>query len=307
MVKRILLILLTFFLLESIYSANTSLRISSFTRNINLNYDLNGGAEIVQTLTLKHKGDALDYFLTYSSGDSGQWNNRQVSNSGSVLSYQVYSDSSKINVLKDLGDNPSANELITGSFAASGSFQFTTISYTIYVPIGQFDLAGVYNDAFDVTLYSGNLSAYTQEGSKTHGLKVTMPASLELSVTPTGIPFDDSSTSMNMNFGILQSGASRSADAVVRTNSPYSVLIQSDNGGLLTHMDSLIADTVPYTLLFNGSSTDLSGTTPIMIVSGATVTPWEGTRYPIDITINDFGMASEGYYSDSITITIQAQ
>jgi len=307
MVKKIIFLLFTFFLLENIHSATTRLRISSFTRIINLNYDLNGGAEIVQTLTLKHKGDAVNYFLTFSSGNSGQWSNRQVSKNSSVLSYQVYSDSSKINILKDLADNPSANEIISGSFAASGSFQFETITYTIYVPIGQFDIAGIYNDTFDVTLYSGDLSSYIQKASKRHRVKVTMPASLELSVTQTGIPFDDSSTSIDMNFGVLQSGSSRSADAVVRTNAPYSVFVLSDNQGTLNHSNPSVPDQVPYTFSFDGVLTDLSATTPVQVITGAAVTPWEGTRYPIEVTINDFGMASEGFYSDSITITIQAQ
>ena len=293
--------------LNNVYSANTSLRISSFTRNINLNYDLSGGAEIVQTLTVKHKGDALEYFVTFAYGQSGQWSNRIITNGGTSLNYQIYRDNTKIDILKDLADSPSSNEVIRGSFAQSGSFQFTTISYTVYIPAEQFDLAGIYSDTFDVTLYSGNLSSYIQKNSKTHSLKVTMPASLELSMTQSGNPFNDAATAVNMNFGVLYAGSVRSAEAIVRTNSPYSVLIFSDNQGNLMHSDSTVSDKVPYTLSFNGTLADLRGSTPSQIISGASVTPWEGTRYPLEVTIEDFGMASEGSYSDSITITIQAQ
>jgi len=307
MKKAIMTLLMTLYFLTSAFSANTSLRISSFTRNIKANYDLNGNIEITQSITLKHKGEALDYFLAISPGSSGLWNNRVVINGGNQLSYQIYRDSSKTDVLKSISDNPSANEIITGSFAQSGSFQFSTYTYTIYVPPGQFNLAGVYDDSFDVSLYSGNLSTYTLEGTKTHSLSVTMPTSLELSITPSGVPFDDTSFNMNMNFGILNVGSSRSADAVIRTNTPYSIFILSEKGGKLTHTDPLIADIVPYTFTFNGNTVDLTSPTAQQIITGATVTSWEGTRYPMNVTIGDYGMASEGYYSDNLTITIQAQ
>ncbi|MDA3812504.1 MAG: spore coat protein U domain-containing protein [Spirochaetaceae bacterium] len=307
MSKKILMLLLSLTVFTGLFSAPTSLKISSFTKNININYDLNGGVEVIQTLTLRHKGDALEYFLTFSSGTSGLWNNRVVSNSGNNLNYQIYRDSSKIDILKDINDNPAANEIISGSFAQSGGFQYTTISYSIHVPNGQFDLAGTYSDSFDVKLYSGNLASYISEGSKSFSLKVTMPTSLELSITYPGVSFDDTSTAMDLNFGILTAGSSRSADAVVRTNSPYSMFILSEKGGKLTHTDPMVTDIVPYTFSFNGGTIALSGTIPIQVISGATVTPWEGTRYPLNVKIGDFGMAAEGYYSDNIIITIQAQ
>ncbi|MBI9097421.1 MAG: spore coat protein U domain-containing protein [Spirochaetaceae bacterium] len=307
MKKKAVILIFAIFLLENIYSANTSLRISDFSRNITLNYDLKGGAEIIQTLTVKHKGDSRDFFLTFQSGSSGQWTNRTVVNGGSILNYQIYRDSSKIDILKDIPDNPSGTEIVSGSFPQSSTFQFITISYTIHVPTDQFDIAGVYSDTFDVILYSGNLSAYTQEDVKSHTIKVTMPASLELSITPTGVPFNETSTSVDLNFGILSAGSSRSADAVIRTNSPYSVLVLSENGGRLVHADPAISDIVPYTFLFNGTVTDLSGITPVQVVTGAAITPWEGSRYPMEITISDFGMAAKGQYSDNITLTIQAQ
>jgi hypothetical protein len=80
----------------------------------------------------------------------------------------------------------------------------------------------------------------------------------------------------------------------------------SQNGGVLRLADLTDTSTVPYGFTVNGNTAVLPAGVSTVVVAGATPTVLSGARYALAFTINDFGMASEGDYSDILTFTIAA-
>ncbi|MFP4362783.1 MAG: hypothetical protein ACLFR1_02815 [Spirochaetia bacterium] len=285
-----------------------TLRIQSISKNININYDFDNAVELVETISIRHRGDATNFFITFSAGNSGQYDPRLAVNAtADDIVYYMYDNTTNQNILKDLAANPGTNEVLSGSFPANSNWQTIDFTYTLYIPAGEFEAKDQYADDVVCTLYSGDLSNNRSEDNETIGLTIRTNTVTELSLRDTGLPFDANITSNSIDFGTLVIGETESCDVIARTNDVFSLSITSDNGSVMLPADTTDPSTVPYTLYFDGTPLTLSARTAVEVVTSAGPTDYAGFRYPVDITIGDFGMATEGLYTDTITVDMVAK
>jgi spore coat protein U-like protein len=288
-------------------SAQT-LRFGSYPATVSGTYSPDAGTVLTQTITIRHRGVACVYFVTFSAGQSGSFAARAARSGANSLSYQIYDSMTSRNVLKDLTANPSLSEVLTGSFAASGTTWTTqNLSYTVHLPAGQLPAAGTYTDTVSMELYVGTPASHgARQQRVTFSLSLVMNAALDVALVATGAPFSASSTSFTFDFGVLAAGGNRAADLVVRSNSLNTITITSANGGVLKNADASDTSQVPYQLLVNGSAITLPAGTPRPIATSAPATGYSGRRYGISAVIGSYGWATEGSYSDVLTIQAAA-
>jgi spore coat protein U-like protein len=280
----------------------------------NVAFTLDQEVIVTETVKVNHRGGAVEYFLTFSAGNSGDFTNRTLTEAGgAVMYYNIYDNAASRNILKDLSAQPSSSQVLTDSFTAAegGAGGGTTheLSFTVILDPNQFPLAGQYQDLITIEMYAGTPAAPEPGGPvDTTELNITaqMDSVMELSVVPDGALFDSARTSLTLDFGVMYPGTGRDADLLVRANSSYSVSISSANGGIMPIQDATDTSTVPYTLTANGAQLDLSAGTDVLIASGAGPTTENGDRYDLRVVIGEYGMATEGTYMDSLSITVAA-
>jgi spore coat protein U-like protein len=268
---------------------------------------------ISQTITVRKQKREIttDFFITFSPGLHGSFSDRVMETAeGSPMYYNIYDNSTSRTVLKDLTAQPTSSEVLSGSFDINDNTAMD-LSFVVILDMDQFPLAGTYLDEVAIELYGGspeNPDSPTPLDTTTMSLSATMDPVMEMSLVPEGGTFNPSINDLTLDFGILSVGDSRAADLLVRSNSTYSVLLRSANGGKMP-IQSDPADTseVPYLLSVNGNSLDLSGGTDQTAVPSAGPSTENGARYTLEVEILDFGMATEGLYSDILTITLMAQ
>jgi spore coat protein U-like protein len=285
-----------------------TLRFGSFPATVSGMYDPDAGTTLTQSIVIRHRNAACDYFVTFSAGQSGSFAARAATSGANSLSYQVYDDMTGRNVLKDLSANPSLAEVLSGYFAASGGTWTTqTKTYTVHVPAGQLPPAGTYTDSVQMEVWDGTpASPGTRDQRVTFTISIVVGPALDVALVATGGPFNKASTSVTFDFGTLAAGGTRAADLVVRANSLNTITISSANGGVLKNADPGDDSAVPYVLRVNGSPLALPAATPVPIASSAPATGFSGTRYAISTVIGTVGWATEGSYSDVLTIQAAA-
>src|SRR5271170_5427241 len=78
--------------------------------------------EYLQTVSFQVREDAngavCEYFVTLSAGQSGNFNQRKMSEMTNLLNYNVYTDSGKSSIFKAL-PTATQSEVISGSFPIS--------------------------------------------------------------------------------------------------------------------------------------------------------------------------------------------
>ena len=289
------------------------------TRSLTVNETFLPDQEIAvtQEIRLLHFGavqDRLDYFITFSTGSSGDFTNRSMTGStASVLYYNIYDDRVNRNVLMDLSVQPSPSNVLSGSITEEEAGRFVTItevSFVVLLDPDQFPEAGQYQDAVTLNLYLGtpeNPESSSSEDSIMMSLSAVMDTAMEMSIVPDGGVFDETSIDLLLNFGTLFAGDTREADLLVRSNSGYSVSIRSENRGEMLIQNPDDSSVVPYRLLSNGSLLDLSPGTDQILAVADDGTDENGNRYNLSFGILDFGMATEGIYSDVLTVTLSAR
>jgi len=271
-------------------------------------YTLDSELVIQATFTVRHRGAASSYFVTFSAGQSGSFDPRfAATTGGATLSYQLYDSSIARNILKDLSATPAPQEVLSGSFPDDSGWSSQDLSFVVVVPPGQFPQAGMYQDTITLTLYSGTLDSYAQKAQRTFRVSVTMPSITELSLVPPGAPFNASSTSSTLNFGILETGKTQVIDVLVRSNQLYSLSLVSQFGNALRIIDPTDTSEVPLQITINGNPVTLTPNVSYLVVTSASPTPYAGTRYALSFTIQDADFPTSGDYSCVLTFTLQAQ
>jgi hypothetical protein len=224
------------------------------------------------------------------------------------LNYNVYTSSSKSNILKDT-TTAGAGEVISGSFP--NGFNGTSaqsLSWTI-AP-SQVVLAGAtqFQDAaLNLRLYEGLLlGVYLLADTKQITFKARAESSVDLSLVDTGGSFSGGDNTQTVDFGNLVQGAVRSYDTVIRSNDGYAVTFKSANGQVLKHQTA--PATVPYSVTFGGGAVDLTSGAPVQVAaSSGTTTPATGTRFATTFTVGAMtGAEMAGNYQDVITVTVAA-
>ncbi len=265
-------------------------------------------SDVILNQTLSVRGRKItSWFVTFSQGLYGTFADRRARGAGGYLSYQVYDNAVSRNVLKDLSANPSASEVLAGTFTYATGWQTQNGPFTVVVPSGQLPAPGAYTDTINLELYAGTpASPGAQQDTASFAVSITVTASLDVSLVATGAPFNIGSISATFDFGALVAGASRGGDILVRSNGPYSITVTSLGGGVLKPADLSDPSSVPYAVIANGLPVPLAPGIAEPVATGAAATTYAGARYSLSVGIGSYGWATEGAYSDVLTFQATA-
>ncbi len=282
------------------------MRIRSISRFVTADYYMDDKVQIEETIVIGHRGDATDFFLTFSAGSSGDFFNRTLSTNQytDTINYQLYKTTSEQRVLKDLTAAASDDDVITGYFAASKGWQETQVSYVYSIPKDQFIPKTNYSDTIDVILYEGTLSSWNEQNSRRVRFRADVWDSVQVSIVPTGQPFNSNNDALTLDFGFFEEGESLTADIIVRANTLFSISFLSINGGEMVYSGGTDSSVVSYEFTFNGAAASLAGD-DVLVDQGPT--DESGLRYPFTVTILPYGWVTGGQYKDTITVTVSAQ
>lgn len=268
-------------------------------------YDVFESSEYPQTVHFKvlSSGDPCPFFVTFSSGLQGDGNRRATAASG-TLEYEIYDSVDSRTILKEL-PAASSNEVLSGAFAQGQSVQ--ELSYAIVVPPLQVRPAGLYTDSFQVTLYQGTPDDFIQHDARTVTLTIPVENVTELSLVGYGASFDPHAKTRDLDFGKLSPGKRMGFDLRVRSNLGYRITLESENAGVMRHLDPSVTTTVPYSLELGGTPVNLTGDQPVELSRGSALTGSEGEPHDFDITIGEMAGAGAGTYRDTIAVTVIAE
>lgn len=272
--------------------------------------------EYLQTVSFQVRGEATgatcEYFVTLSEGQSGNFNQRKLSEMTQTLNYNTYVDRGKSNIFKAL-PIATQGEIVSGSFPITVALTQTNNHEFFWATNPQQIVPASSMPYIDgnlrLSLYSGLLTlSPTLVATKTITFQARVNSSVDVSLVESGRPFDISETTQLVDFGTLESGEQRDFDVVVRSNNGYAVTMQSQNRQLLLHTRSpTITGSVAYSITFNGGGIDLSSGAPVQIISGTGTTPATGTSFPIEFTVGALsGNEPAGTYSDVINVEVKA-
>src|SRR6056297_1602533 len=93
-----------------------SIELHKVTKNVSSTFLTDQEVAIPQTLNVRSKDEAGDYFITFSAGVSGVFSQRELLSGADVMYYNIYNNSTERTVLKDLTANPSSSEVLHGTF-----------------------------------------------------------------------------------------------------------------------------------------------------------------------------------------------
>lgn len=281
--------------------------------NVSATFSIEKDVEITQTFEVRSKNSSGDYFITFSPGISNNFSQRKLLSGSDEMYYNIYNNSSEKTILKDLSANPSGGEILSGNITAeelnnSNSWVYKEHSYTVIIDRDQFPPAGLYEDSsVEITLYEGTPGSARKIASDTLNISVTMDSYLEMSLVQEGARLDTADPDYTIDFSVLEAGETNEADLVVRSNSNYGVTVRSDHGGVLAIHDENDTSVVPYVLKVNGRDQTLTAGAFEPFPSTAGPTSVDGETYDLSVEIQDYGMATEGTYSDILTFTVSAQ
>lgn len=278
-------------------------------------YHVYDAGKYLQTVNFQVEAEAVgatcEYFVALSSGQSGDFNRRKLSQTADTLNYNAYTDAGK--TIFKAPPTAAPGEVIAGSFPVALALTQTnhhsfhwTIDPQQIVPAQQTH----YTDAnLSLDLYAGTLiSAPTLVASIPVTFQARVDSSVDLSLVNPGAPFDINDTAQLIDFGTLSSGAQRAIDLVVRSNNGYAVSMESVNRQTMVHAEApKVSDTIPYQVVLNGGGIDLSTGAPVQVIDGTGTTPASGISFPIQFTIGNLsGTETAGSYSDFISVTVTA-
>ncbi len=148
--------------------------------------------------------------------------------------------------------------------------------------------------------------SYTFEDSKSLFFSYSAAKRVDISVVPSRGSFNINDTSETMNFGNLTTGATRTADVILKYNAGYILYASSTNNGqmkhqtlaqfILTRLSSMARLTV-----FQGTSSS-----PKQIDRDLGRSPASGLTIPVSVTTGSVAGKQSGIYSDVITLTVQS-
>lgn len=292
-----------FLFIQALFPLRAGIAFSTLPYYTRQNYSTGVGISVNVQIAVNHDVGTVDsFFITFSAGDKGTTGNRLASSwDGRTCPYWLLAGGSDSNSLKDLSDNPSASEVLTGDLGSSVSSM--QLDFVYRIPAGLYPPSGEFSDTVVVTLYRGTLSSFERIASANIQFVAYVSAEMGLSVVSRGGSYDASATSAALNFGSLTPRQRLGADLLVRSNVPYSLYLSSEGGGKLTRSDAYSSEAVPYTCRVNSMPVVLA-VSETTRVGNADQSIINGDRYEIEIDIGDFWNLTEGVFTDTIRITI---
>ncbi len=261
-----------------------------------------------------------EFFVVADYGDNqancpGGAFDRCVSNPldpSDLVAYQLRNDQG--GVVLDISDATASTQVFTGEVEPTSrffDFRTVTVPINLFVAAGQLlDPNPAYEDNVSLRLYYGSIddpdsyNAADPDAATTLTVLGNVPPFVELAlVNPGGtLPLFGRPTNQTMDFGILEPGETQAYDLLVETNAPFTIAIESENGGVLAYEGTNFAvglpEVVDYELWVNGQVADLGGGTTIF-GSGLS-----GLRWPFVVEILDFDVPVAGSYRDILDITV---
>jgi spore coat protein U-like protein len=244
---------------------------------------------------------APSYTVGVTAGQSGNPVDRKLYNAGgAVISYRIVDSSTSLNDLKDITDNPTKKQILTGKTNANKP---VTAAFDIIISAAEFPASGVYFDTVFLRAYDENDNLIM---TATLNISINVSTFISLSLVPSGGTYDAASKSYLLDFGFFKEGDLGFLDMIVLSNAFYSIDFTSANNGNFANTDPSDSSRVAYTLRLNSSVIDLSGgSAAVNIGTGPTTSA--GIRHLIEIEIRNTEEASSGEYQDIIMLTITAQ
>lgn len=251
----------------------------------------------------KQNAAACTYFLTFSKGSAGSYD-RKLFNMAFFLPYQIYQISPNINILKDLPEANTVDQVIQRTMQISS--RTDVVQYYLNMPAPTaYSPYGLYTDSILVSAYEGVIGGGGPLlATQTLFLNYAMPKQVDLAIVPPGGSFDIGSVFYNLDFGILETGETQGFDVVAKYNAGYALYIASTHSGSMKNTAGNIF--ILYTLKVNGVPIDLSGGlgTPVLISSGGGSSPSQGIRFSGALTVGAVEDKLSGSYSDSLQLSI---
>ncbi len=287
------------------HAAQAACGLSLTASNLNLNWDMNWTTQAISVTVAKTNPAACTFGLGFTKGSSGSYT-RYAANGGAQLNYQLYSDSGKSLILKDVPDVASANDVIMVTLPPGSNPQivqyYFDIPYTSAVsPV--LVTSGTFTDNFVINAYEGAVAtAFTAppDVSAPVSVSITTATIIALSLVDSGGVFQDLATTKTINFGNISTGQVSRFDLRLRTNSGFSITTTSTNNGRMKHLTA--NSYVPYQLYVNNVLADPTGVAPVLTGSGTTA--MNGLGYPVKVVIGNLStLAIAGSYQDTVTIT----
>ncbi|AFG36416.1 hypothetical protein [Spirochaeta africana] len=265
-------------------------------RPVTGNYSVSAPVEITRTVTIRHRQAATDYTLTVSPGSSIR--SAQHQQGSASLEYQILDAAT--------GQPLSDSYRINGSFPASGN-QWQVREYDLVFRLlpGQLPMAGRYEDSPVLELYIGTQDTGQLADDSIINLRIDMDEVIDMQITPAGSGYGSGSTFYELNFENLLPHTAQQVDLGVLANTPYNVLVQSQNAANLR--ESISGDTVAYRFRFDGSPVDLASGTPVTAAASLAPTGSNGRTHTLQLEILPYTeLPAAGTYQDEINITIEA-
>jgi hypothetical protein len=263
-------------------------------------------------LTINKSGpDACDFGVGFTKGTAASYATRAATDGAKTVQYQLYKENSLANILKDVPDITTTNDVVRGGFAG-GTNMSQASSYYLQIPYNA-DTApalissGSFTEIYNVNLYEGTdpLGFVTPVDSKAVSVTITVPKIIAISLVSSGGGFIEGQTTQNVNLGSLYEGQSTGLDLRVRSNAGFEVTFSSLNNGNMKHATA--NSLVPYKFYFNGALLNMSNSlaVPVSAVIRAGQTAMSGIAYPLKVVVGDVmgGNKLSGAHSDTITIT----
>lgn len=303
---------LVLILLLSCRNSEAACGLTVTANNISIDWDLNFTTVAVQVQIDKANEEACDFGIGITKGGGASYATRRAITGSKTISYNLYKQSALTNVIKDVPDISSVNDVVTGGFQ-TGTNLSQTILYYLEIPYNLATSpslvgAGTYTDSFTLSLYEGSdpLAFVTAVDDATISLTITVPSMIGISLVDSGGSFQSANTTRNINFGTLSEGIYSQFDVRLRTNAGLSVTFSSENNGKLKHVNPAATSVVPYKFYVNGALLNLSTSsgTPVVGLTAGGQTAISGLAYPVRAVIGTIPSSNlAGNYQDVLTIT----
>lgn len=257
-------------------------------------YDPFAGAAVAQynRFEIRHGGGpACAVAAVISGGASGQ---RTMASGAGTLDYELYRDAGLSTAVSDINGSPSG--WLTAYLSPGAA---VGVEFFFVVPAGQVAEAGRYDDTVVVEVYALNGGLPDRRlASRQAAVRADVLASVQTTVSIDGSPRTLSGGALGtLDFGTLESGATRGFQLDVQGNTGYQVTLESENRGVLTGSSG----TIPYTLSMDGQSVALGR------AASFTYTFARARTHAVMVSIGDVARVLAGTYQDNLYLTVTAR
>lgn len=263
--------------------------------------------------TVRRRSGACSYFITATTLGADTFTNRQLRSGNNALNFNVYTTSTRTNIIRDV---PSAgpNDVLVGGFSPGGA-AVNNGTYYFDISPQQVVPPGFYQTTMQFKLFEGDLINNTLVASVQITHEANVLSATEISLGTPGQAFDPSRVATSFDFGVIngaigQGQRQTSISLGVRTNSGYTVNLQSQNGGVMRLSNPRDTSAVPYILTVNGALANLSGGKSVKVAQGTGLTGAGGIALPLNVSVNPpqgSAQPSAGTYTDAITVLVSGQ